>query len=365
MKKIRKYFEDILYGRYTDTPPLLLRAGLCILEVVYAACTTFRNFLYDRSFIRTKNIPCRVISIGNITVGGTGKTPVVIMTAKMLCDTGFSVAIVSRGYGRKSHAPLVVSDESGILVSPAEAGDEPHIIAQELPGIPVVVGKNRYKAAQLAYERFKPRIIILDDAFQHRRLYRNVNIVTMDAENPFGNDHLLPRGLLRESPFELKRAHLVIVTRFGDEYRKDKFERMIRFHYRNALIFWSKHVPAGLREPCVKKRLELNTIRGKKTAALSNIVNHDSFHRILESLDAEIVAKHTMPDHHTYTREELENIETSARDADADVLVMTAKDERNIPERYNAEIIDKLVLDIEAELIDDKEAYLDIIKPMK
>ena len=163
---MRKNIEDILYGRRTDSATLPLRTGLRFLESGYSALTTARNFFYDKNIFGTRKIPCRVISIGNLTVGGTGKTPVVIMTAKILSDAGFSVAVVSRGYRRQTQNQLIVSDGSDVTVSPFDAGDEPHIITHSLPGIPVIVGNDRYRAAQLAYDRFKPHIIILDDAFQ-------------------------------------------------------------------------------------------------------------------------------------------------------------------------------------------------------
>ena len=285
------------------------------------------------------------------------------MTARMLQKAGYSVAVVSRGYRGKARAPLVVSDGSDVCVSPVEAGDEPHIIARALPGTPVVVGKKRYRAAQLASERFKPKVIILDDGLQHRRLYRTVDVVTIDAENPFGNEHILPRGILRESPYVLKRVQAVIVTRFREEYNRDKIERFLKFYGCQAPIFWSNHVPVGFRKPGSETMLELEAIRGRKIAVLSNIAHPGSFHQMLESLGGDIIVKHIMADHHRYKEEELKEIEMSDRDAGADLLVMTAKDERNLPEYYSVKLLEKLVLDIKAVLLGNQEKYLEIVSP--
>jgi len=361
--KTRKLIENIMYDREKDSATLLLRSALRLLAIGYYGVTFWRNFLYDRRILKFRYAPCRVISVGNIIVGGTGKTPVVIMTANLLKKAGLSVAIVSRGYKRQSKGPLIVSDGSDILVSYSEAGDEPHIIATSLTGVPVVVGENRYKAAMLAYEHFKPDIIILDDAMQHRKLYRDVDIITMDADNPIGSEYLLPRGLLRESQYSIRRAKAVVITRFCDEHDREKIVRMVQYYARNVPIFFSRYKATGLREPGTTVNIEIGAIRGRKIAALSNVANPVSFYRILESHDADIVFKHAKRDHHRYTADELEDIDKDSLKAGAGIMVMTAKDERNLPEDYEVKIIKKLVLDIEAVIVENIEKYLKIIAP--
>ncbi len=171
------------------------------------------------------------------------------MIARMLADAGYSAAVVSRGYGGQVSSPTVVSDGAAVITTPDETGDEPHIIASALPGVPVVVGKDRHRAALLAFERFRPRAILLDDGFQHRRLFRNIDIVTVDAGTLIGNEHLLPRGVLRESPYGLKRAHALIVTRFDHENR-DKIQRTVRYFDRRVPIILERPYsdrPAGAR----------------------------------------------------------------------------------------------------------------------
>ena len=155
--KMQKLIKDIMYGRRKDAVTLPMRVVLRFLAAGYGVITGVRNFLYNRRILKALEVPCRVISVGNIIMGGTGKTPVTIMTASLLKEAGLSVAIVSRGYKRQGKSPLVGSDGSSVLVSSLEAGDEPHIAASSLADVPVVVGSNRYKAAMLAYERFKPK----------------------------------------------------------------------------------------------------------------------------------------------------------------------------------------------------------------
>ncbi len=361
--EMQKLIKDIMYGRRKDAVTLPMRVVLRFLAAGYGVITGVRNFLYNRRILKTREVPCRVISVGNIIMGGTGKTPVTIMTASLLKEAGLSVAIVSRGYKRQGKSPLIVSDGSSVLVSSLEAGDEPHIAASSLADVPVVVGANRYKAAMLTYERFKPKVIVLDDAMQHRRLYRNIDIVTMDANDPVGSEYLFPRGLLRESPYSTKRAKAVVITRLRDEHDRERTERMVRYYDRNIHIFFSRHVATGLREPGSSDKIELDAVHGKKIAALSNIANPVSFYHILELLGADIVLKQAMHDHHRYSLEELEDIEMKSLEASAEIMVMTAKDERNLPEKYDVKLIRKLVLDIKAELIDNVDDYLDLIAP--
>ncbi|MBN1293841.1 MAG: tetraacyldisaccharide 4'-kinase [Candidatus Latescibacteria bacterium] len=362
---MKSYIEDIMYDRRSDVISLPLRFVLRILSILYNIAVTLRNSLYDkRRIFKVMDVPCRVVSVGNLTIGGTGKTPVVIMTVNQLKSAGYTVAVVSRGYKRKGREPLVVSDGDSIVSTPVEAGDEPYIIASET-GVPVVVGTDRYEAAELAFRRFKPEVIVLDDGFQHRHLYRNVDIITIDAGNPYGNELLLPRGVLRESPRGLSRAKAVVITRYDDSLRRDSIERRVRYYDRNVPIFWSNHVPKALRLPLSDTDRDIETIRGKKIAALSNIAQPSSFHQTLVSLGAEIVKVISMTDHHRYNERELEQIERDIINAGTDMVVMTAKDERNLPDSYRFKTIKAFVLDIKALLLEDNEKYFKIIEPVK
>ncbi len=361
---MKKLIEDILYDRRNDAASLPLRFVLRLFSSVYNFVTSVRNFLYNKRILKARDLPCRVISIGNIIVGGTGKTPVTIMIAGLLKKAGRSVAVVSRGYKRQGKAPVIVSEGSEVLVSSLVGGDEPLIIASGLKGVPVLVGDDRFAAARLAYDRFRPDVIVLDDAFQHRRMYRNVDIVTMDAGDPIGSEYLLPRGLFRESPFALKRARAVVITRFIENlHNRDKIERMVRYYSRNVQIFWSTIAASGLRKPGETEIIGMDTLQGKKIAALSNIANPVSFYRLLEANGAVIVYKRAMPDHHRYSTTDIEDIENNSVKAGAMILVMTAKDEQSFPEVYDVELIEKLVLDIDAAIIGDIEEFMKIITP--
>ena len=360
---MRSIIEDIMYDRRTDLLSLPLRVLLRIVSTGYSLVISLRNIFYNRRIFKVLDVPCRVISIGNIVVGGSGKTPVTLMTAKLLRDAGFSVAVVSRGYKSGNKKPLVVSDGDRVLVSPPDAGDEPHIIAASLRDVPVVIGVDRVAAAQLAYDRFKPDVIVLDDALQHRRLYRDIDIVTVDADNPLGSNYLVPRGTLREPHNAINRAKVVVVTRVRDDHNRARIERMIRYHAREINLFWSSFLAVGVRKPGAETAESHDVLRGKNVAALSNIANPDSFCRILESLGAVVVVQFALPDHHRYTESELAALEKRARDAGAEFLVMTAKDERNIPDHSNSQTIEKLVLDIQAALEEEKEEYMKIIAP--
>ncbi|MCE5250336.1 tetraacyldisaccharide 4'-kinase [bacterium] len=341
-----------------------VRIFLQMASVPYGMAVSIRNYLYNKKVYKALDVPCRVVSIGNLSVGGTGKTPVTVLTARLLKSSGCSVAVVSRGYGRSGKEPLIVSDGRKIFAMPQEAGDEPHIIASSVPDIPVVVGADRYRAARLAFERFRPDVIVLDDGFQHRRLYRNVDIVTLDAENLYGNEHLLPRGILRESPYGLRRAKAVIVTRFREKTcRRDSIERMIRYYSREIPVFLSEHVPAGLRKPGTADPEDTGILKSGRIAAMSNIVNPESFRQMILTLGGDIAVHHVLPDHHRYTAEELDRIERESLDDGAGLILMTAKDERNLPDAFRFKSLPSFVLDIEAVLIEKQDEYLDIIAP--
>ncbi len=364
---MKKLIEDILRGRRTDAATLPLRIVLSLLSVVYGFIVSVRNFMYDRAVLKTKNAPCRVVCVGNVTVGGTGKTPVVIMTARMLAGAGLKTAVVSRGYGRKGNGVAVVSDGVKILLPPGESGDEPHILATELDDVPVVVGADRYAAVMEAYGRFRPDVILLDDGFQHRRLARNVDVVTIDAANPWGIEKLIPRGTLRESPAGIRRAQAIIATRAGEDVDIKRLERMVRYYDRTTPLLRTDHRPSRLRKAGTPDDYGLATVAGMKVALLSNTADPSSFHRMIEDLGAEIVTVRAAPDHHAHTRDELDSFIRAAQDHGARALIMTAKDERNLPASWSPGALDSFVLDIETVFLnrEDERAFLELVRPWR
>ncbi len=220
MTRIRSFFERFrrrieMAARGEDpTPFFSIETVLMVLSVVYGGLMCLRARLYEKGVLPSKTLPCRVVSIGNLISGGTGKTPMTILVARMIRDMGCRVVVLSRGYrGRMEKTGGVVSDGRTIFKGPDDAGDEPYLMARVLTGIPVVVGQRRYEAGMMAVKRFKPDVIVLDDAFQHLRLKRDLNLVLLDSRSPFGNGHMLPRGLLREPLSALRRSHAVVYTR--------------------------------------------------------------------------------------------------------------------------------------------------------
>jgi len=198
--------------------PISLEGTLSALGAVYGWIVKLRSDAYRQGWFPVNRLPCQVISVGNLTLGGTGKTPMTIYVSQQIQSMGFRTAVISRGYGgRAEKTGGIVSDGRRLLMKPIDAGDEPYMMARKLEGIPVLVGQDRYHTGNLALDAFFPEVIILDDAYQHLRLYRDINLVLLDASNPFGNGHLFPRGTLREPISALSRADAVIMTRCPGE----------------------------------------------------------------------------------------------------------------------------------------------------
>ena len=213
MRSFEETLKKSWEGEWADGASVVLAAALRPFSPLYQGVIAARNGLYDRGLLRQEKLPCPVVSVGNLTVGGTGKTPTVILLANLLKREGRRPAVLSRGYGGQAKVPVtVVSDGSGILSHWRETGDEPILIARAAPGVPVLTGPRRLLTGRAAIERFGADCLILDDAFQHRALARDLDIVLIDAASPFGNGRLLPAGPLREPRTSLLRAHMLIRT---------------------------------------------------------------------------------------------------------------------------------------------------------
>jgi tetraacyldisaccharide 4'-kinase len=299
-----------------------------------------------------------VISIGNISLGGTGKTPAVILVAKHLAARGEGVVILTRGYGR-------TTSQRRILVGGKchwkEVGDEALMLSRFLPTIPIVVGKDRVSGGKLAVERFQPRFVILDDGLQYLRLARDVEMVIIDATCPFGNGRLFPGGILRENISALRRAHLFFVTKVNQAANVGDLVAFLQRTYPHASVVQGTYQPSSLRDVRSHDQLSLKFLRGKSVVAMSGIGNHISFERSLEQIGAHLAERVRLPDHHPYRREEVYEAAHLARRAGAQYLVTTEKDEVRMPDLEKV-AVPLLSLGIQLQAISGEEQLWDFLE---
>ncbi len=320
---IKTYCEDLMYGRKHST---LLGAALSAISLLYRSIVSLRYTLYACGLLRRKKLDCSVISIGNITLGGTGKTPMAIALAGLLSQKQKKPAIVSRGYGRTDDSVMmVVSDGRTVHADAQSGGDEPVLMASKLSGVPVVVGRNRYKASLYAVRTFASDIIILDDGFQHLKLKRNLDIVLVDAADPFGNGKLFPAGILREPIESLQRAHAVVLTRAESPDAAEEFRKTIS-RFTRARIFTAQQRAADLIERNSGEIKPLSALGGARVLAFSGIARPLSFTATLRSLGAVVAAECAYPDHHGYSKTDLAAVFQKAADERVSMIVTTEKD---------------------------------------
>jgi len=295
------------------------------LSILYGAVTRTRLSLYRRGTFHTTKLDRPVISIGNITTGGTGKTPLVEWVAKTIAAHGKKVCILTRGYGRKDpHLQVIVSDGYGVLASPAEAGDEPYLLATKLTGKAAVISSaDRIAAAKEAIKDFGTDCFVLDDGFQHLRLARDLNIVTIDATNPWGGGSLLPHGRLREKPEGLSRADCVVITRCDQVESVDALRAEILRLAGERPIFQSQMQP--VRVSSLRNPSEILAAPAR-VAAFCAVGNPYSFFENLRRLGFELALQKSFPDHHAYSQVEIDSLTQEAKDTGATSLITTAKD---------------------------------------
>jgi tetraacyldisaccharide 4'-kinase len=285
-----------------------------------------RQWLYDHDVLRSRRLPCPVVSIGNLTVGGTGKTPAVELAAQTLSGLGHQVAIVSRGYRRQSSGIQVVADTASVRLDPSDAGDEPFLLARRLPGVAVVVGANRYDAARLAVERFGVTAIVLDDGFQHRTLAKDVEIVMVRARSPWGNGQLLPHGPLREPLSALARATLVVAA--GAERSEDlePASRALARYAPDVPVVAARYVPVECWEASRLRPRQPEDLAGRRLVAFAGLASPEGFPRTLEKLSVDVAHFETFVDHYWYTAADLAALDARAAALGAEGMVTTEKD---------------------------------------
>lgn len=352
LTELELYTVDVIYGRRAGAGPALYGAFLQSLSWLFNGIAQARWWLYRKRILHDQPLGCLVVVVGNLTVGGTGKTPVVEKFAKALRDRGRKVAILSRGYKSKappfwkkwwatiSHAeeapPRIVSDGQRVLLDSDQAGDEPYMLARNLPGVIVLVDKNRVKAGAYAIKRFGCDTLVLDDGFQYLPLKGSLNLLLVDKTNPFGNGHLLPRGILREPIKHLRRASYVFLTKSNGQ-RDTELERLIAEHNPNADIIECAHRPRylqrfGVAADAPGAREPLTFLKGRKIFAFSGIATPESFEKFLRDLGALIMGRERFLDHYRYEPEDIAALFQQALRDGADCLVTTEKDAVRIAE---------------------------------
>ena len=355
---MREYFRDwienvetfilqVIFEERHDWRAKLTRALLFVGSKIFQVLVIIRRWLYNVRILRDKTLGVQVIAIGNLTVGGTGKTPVVEKFARELRDAGRNVAILSRGYRSKpvplhvkffnkillredQTPPRIVSDGKSLLLDSNMAGDEPYMLASNLKDVVVLVDKDRVKSGRYAIEKYGCDTLLLDDGFQYWDLRgRRHDVVLIDRQQPFGNEHLLPRGTLREPPAHLARAHTIFITK-SDGNTAALRERIAKFND-TAAIIECVHQPLYFEDVFSGERTGLDFLVGKKVASLSGIAQPESFEQSLVKLGSELVYAKRFADHHRFTQQEILNTINRGKKRQAQLILTTQKDAVRFP----------------------------------
>ncbi len=296
-----------------------------------------RAALYERGLLEARRLKAPVISVGNLTVGGAGKTPCAAFLARFLCGEGCDVAILSRGYKRESRGRVEVSDGREILRGPDESGDEPYLLARSCPGARVIVDHDRYAAGKWLEERASVSVFILDDGYQHLRLARDLNLLLVDASEPPDRAKMVPFGRLREPPSAMRRADAVIVTRSDRPFDRRALEDAIgRFARTGTPVFYAYHKMTDLIRLDGAGAVNPTEFARKRVAAVSGVARPDRFVADLEALGMEIALRRDFDDHHRYARRELSEIVKRAGETGAEAIITTEKDAVNMPAGFAA-----------------------------
>ena len=351
------------------------------LSYIYAGLIWLRVKLYRERVIHDHHLGVPVISIGNLTVGGTGKTPVAELLARALQKEGRKVAILSRGYKSKrqkrariwtkwlariqgeplpQNPPRVVSDGATVLLDSLNAGDEPFMLAHNLPGVPVVVDRDRVKAGLYAIENFGTDVLLLDDGLQYLRLKHRLDMVLVDRTSPWGNGYMLPRGTLREPPHHLKRASYIFLTKC-DGSDNSAIIKELRRHNRVAEIIECRHKPQHLEHIQTRKRIPLEKIYGAHIGAVSGIAVPESFESGLRSLGAKVDATLRFADHHRFSLKDIRQFVERCERRDVEMIVTTEKDFVRFPEIPDCDV-PIYFLRVEIEIVSGKEAFNRMIR---
>ncbi len=350
---VKEYYLSLLSGQQRGFIATIVKSTLSAFTLPYLAVLSTRNALYRNAIIKSTRLPVKVVSIGNITTGGTGKTPLVEFTVKHLSESGRKVAVLSRGYGGNNS-----TQESSEIVN-----DECLALIENLQDVPVLAGRDRVKNGEKAISDFGVDCVVLDDGFQHLRLERDLDIVVIDALNPFGGESLIPRGSLREPLQNLERADLFILSHCdqgNEQIIRSIYKKLDQINH-STPVCESIHSPVHLDNIADNSILDLEWLNGKRVYALSAIGNPQSFSHTLKELGADLIKHKVFQDHHIYTNDEINNVVSDAQLIAADAIVVTQKDIVKI-KKMNIKDADILSLRIEIKItrgIDLYKAALD------
>jgi tetraacyldisaccharide 4'-kinase len=376
-ENIETFVLDVINGKRKDRSARIFSTFLFLLSRLFRAIVQFRHTLYRKRIYRYKTLGCLVVSIGNITTGGTGKTPVTEVFARTLSAKGRRVAILSRGYRSASKPlkekfldlfrskknvtpPRVVSEGKGkVLLNSHMAGDEPYMLAKNLPDVLVLTDKDRVKSGRYAIRKYGVDTLIMDDGFQHLHLKPKVNVLLIDSTNPFSNHNLLPRGLLREPIKNIRRADYIFLTKSNGGSHLRRLKNFISKHNPRAEIIECTHRPQYLRDLKTLKDSPLADLKGKKIAAISGIAVPESFETFLTGFGAEIIHTARYADHHRYRKQEIVDFIQESKDKGASMVLTTEKDAVRFPEIDH--LIPCLYLRVEIDILSGAESFNDAI----
>ncbi len=378
LESLEEYAIEVIYDRKKGFGASTLRVALRGLSHIWGAAVRFRLFLYRNRILREHNLGCLVISIGNITVGGTGKTPVVELFARALSEAGRRVAILSRGYKserppllQRLHSrvtgktlvlpPRTVSDGKSLLLDSRTSGDEPYMLAANLKDVVVLVDKDRVKSGTWAIRKHGIDTLLLDDGLQYLRLKHRLDIVLVDSTAPFGTGHLLPRGTLREPAANLRRAHYIFITKCQPGESNEELTEAIREHNRTAEIIECTHAPRYLQNAFTQERLELDALQGAYIGTICGIATPETFENSLTKLGANLEARRRYTDHHRFREQEVLTFINQAVDRDLSMIVTTEKDAVRFPKIARTDV-PVYFLRVEIEILSGKETWKECIE---
>ena len=371
LENLEQFGIDVVLERRHGIRASILRGILYALSFIYERLVQLRLYFYRKRILRERALGCLVISVGNLTVGGTGKTPIVEKFARALQAGGRRVAILSRGYKsmpRKrswwdrlrrnmANPPRIVSDGKSLLLDSRTAGDEPYMLAHNLKDVVVLVDKDRVKSGLLAIDKWKVDTLLLDDGLQYLHLKHRLDIVLVDRQAPFGNEFLLPRGTLREAPRNLRRASYIFITKNTGQSNQALIQRIRRYN-RTAEIIECAHKPLYLQNVFTAEQLPLESLRDAFIGSICGIAAPESFEGALRKLGAHVDLAKRYIDHHYYTEAELTTFINRCMRRDLAMIVTTEKDAVRMPHLPDAEVkVPICFLRVEIEILSGHESW--------